>query len=333
MTGLYNRRFFEEELNRLDVQRNYPLCLVMGDVNGLKLINDSFGHETGDQLLIKVAEILKKACRSDEIISRVGGDEFVILIPNMENNHAEMLIERIYEISKNEKVGFLEVSISFGWEVKKEECESIHEIFNRAEDYMYKKKLFEGPTVRGRTIEAIIKTLNEKNKIEEKHSKRVSDLCRRLALVLGFSDREVEEMMSVGLLHDIGKIAIHDEILNSTEKLTEEEFEEIKRHTEIGYRILSSVNDMNDMADYVLYHHERWDGNGYPKGLRAEAIPIHARMISIADAYDAMTSDRSFRTSYTDEFAISELRKCAGTQFDPDLVEPFIKEVLGYIEE
>jgi diguanylate cyclase (GGDEF)-like protein len=330
LTGLFNRRYFEEELKRLDVQRNYPLCLIMADVNGLKLVNDSFGHITGDQLLVKVAEILKKACRSDEIISRIGGDEFVILIPKMGNSHAESLVERIIEISEKEKIGSIEMSISLGWELKYDDGENIQEIFNKAEDHMYKKKLFESPSIRGKTIGAIINTLYEKNKREELHSHRVSELCRRLAIALGFSDQEVEEIKTVGLFHDIGKIAINEGILNRPGKLTAEEFDEIKKHSEIGYRILNSVNDMNDMADFVLYHHERWDGRGYPRGLKGQAIPMQSRMISIADTYDAITSDRSYRRGSSDKEAILELRKHSGTQFDPDLVEPFIQDVLGY---
>lgn len=328
LTGLYNRRYFEEELERLDVQRNLPLCIIMADVNGLKLINDSFGHQAGDELLVKVGEVLKKACRADEIISRIGGDEFVILIPNMEDDQAEDLIRRIITISEEETVAFVNLSVSFGWEMKRNADEDIHEIFNRAEDYMYKKKLFEGPSMRGKTIGAIINTLHEKNKREEQHSQRVSCLARELAVVMNLPERDIEEIHSAGLLHDIGKIAIHEYLLNKPGKLTEEEFDEVRRHPEIGYRILSSVNDMAEMADYVLSHHERWDGKGYPRGLVGEAIPLQSRMIAIADAFDAMTSERSYRASMTEEDAAAELLKHAGTQFDPALVRCFIEGVI-----
>lgn len=325
LTGLYNRRFFEAELSRLDVARNLPLCIIMADVNGLKLINDSFGHKMGDQLLVKVGEVLQEACRADEIISRIGGDEFVILIPGMESGEAEQLVKRITGICEDEKVGSLDLSISFGWEVKRLEEEDIHEVFNRAEDYMYKKKLFEGPSMRGKTIGAIINTLHEKNKREEAHSQRVSDLCVEMGRAINLPERELDEMRTVGLLHDIGKIAINEEILNKPGRLTEEEYEEIKRHPEIGYRILSSVNDMQDMAAHVLSHHERWDGGGYPRGLAGEAIPVQSRMIAIADAFDAMTGERTYRPSLTEEEALKELVKHAGTQFDPALVDVFTR--------
>lgn len=328
LTGLYNRRFFEEELNRLDTQRNFPLCIVMADVNGLKLINDSFGHQIGDLLLVKVAEVLKRACREDEIISRIGGDEFVIIVPRMKPEQTEDLIKRIKNISDQEMIANMNLSISFGWETKWTKEEDIDEVFNKAEDYMYKKKLFESPSMRGKTIGAIINALHEKNRREEEHSHRVSDLSKRLAIVSKLSEREIEEITSAGLLHDIGKIAIQENLLNKEGKLTKEEFEEVAKHPEIGYRILSSVNDLSEIAEIVLSHHERWDGKGYPRGLSAEEIPLQARMITIADSFDAMTSIRSYRTAVTEIEAAAELIRHAGTQFDPVLARLFVDQVL-----
>lgn len=324
LTGLYNRRFFEEELKRLDVERNLPFGIVMADVNGLKLINDSFGHKMGDKLLVKVAEVLTRSCRENEVISRIGGDEFVILMPQITESEIEQMITRARVIAEVECIGSIELSISFGWEIKTIEHEDVQEIFKRAENFMYKNKLFEGPSMRSKTIGAIINTLNEKNKREEQHSQRVSELSKKLAQKLGFTEQAVEEIRTAGLLHDIGKIAINEEILNKVGRLTDDEYTEIKRHPEIGYRILRSVNDMLEISDMILSHHERWDGNGYPKGLSGEEIPLEARIISIADAYDAITSDRTYRKSNTKDEAIKELLRCSGTQFDPNLVAPFI---------
>ncbi|HZK70875.1 MAG TPA: diguanylate cyclase, partial [Clostridia bacterium] len=286
LTGLYNRRFYEEEIKRLDTERNLPMTIVMGDANGLKLINDAFGHAMGDELLKKAAEAIKKGCRADDIIARLGGDEFVIILPKTDALETEKVIKRIKNLSLKEKVGSIDISISFGYETKNNEEEKIQEVFKKAEDYMYKKKLFISPSMRGKTINAIISTLHEKNKREEQHSHRVSALCKRMGEALGLPDKIIEELKSVGLLHDIGKIAIDENILNNSGKLTDDEWKEIKRHPEIGYRILSTVNDMSAMADYVLYHHERWDGKGYPRGLKGEDIPFVSRIIAIADAYD-----------------------------------------------
>jgi putative nucleotidyltransferase with HDIG domain len=201
------------------------------------------------------------------------------------------------------------------------------EVLKKAEDYMYKKKLFESPSMRGKTIDTIITTLHEKNPREEQHSLRVSQICENMGIILGMSEDEIRELKSVGLLHDIGKIAIDEGILNKNGKLTSEEMEEIRKHPEIGYRILSTVNELSEMADYVLAHHERWDGFGYPKGLKGDEIPKQSLIIAIADAYDAMISDRSYRKALTKEYALSELIKNAGTQFSEDYVKIFVDQV------
>jgi len=300
----------------------------MGDVNGLKLINDSFGHQMGDELLKKVAQVLNKGCRADDIIARLGGDEFVIILPKTDAFEAEQIIRRINELTLKEKLVSIDISISFGYETKNNGEEKIQDIFKNAEDRMYKKKLFESPSMRSKTITAIINTLHEKNKREEQHSHRVSSICKNMGKTLGLAEREIQELEIVGLLHDIGKIAIDENILNKPGKLTEAEWNEIKRHPEIGYRILNTVNDMSDMSIYVLHHHERWDGMGYPKGLKGEDIPFVSRIICIADAYDAMTSERSYRGALSGDVVIEELQKNSGIQFDPDLVGVFIEKVL-----
>lgn len=329
LTGLYNRRYFEEQLKIIDDEKNYPLTIVMADVNGLKLVNDSFGHYVGDELLKKVVEVIIKGCRNEDIIARLAGDEFVILLSRTDGYEAEQIIKRIKALASKEKVGSVDISVSFGYETKNNKEEKIQDIFKKAEDHMYKKKLFESPSMRGKTINAIISTLHEKNKREEQHSLRVSRLCEEMGKVLSLTEDDIKELKTVGLLHDIGKIAIEENILNKPERLTDDEWEEIKRHPEIGYRILSTVNDMSEMAEYVLAHHERWDGKGYPKGLKGEEIPLQSRIITIADSYDAMVSDRSYRSALSEEVAIEELKSSSDSQFDSELVKIFIEKVLN----
>lgn len=328
LTGLYNRRFYDEELKKIDKNRNLPITVAVGDVNGLKLINDTFGHAAGDELLKKVAEVIKKSCRKTDIVARLGGDEFVILLPKTDSSETEKIIKRIKNQALNEKADLFDISISFGYETKNSESENIHEIIKKAERYMYRKKLFESQNMKGNTINTIIDTLHKNNKLEELHCSRVADVCEKMGMALDLSEDQIMELKTVGLLHDIGKIAIDESVLHKPQKLTDYEWKEIKRHSEIGYRILSTADGMSDIAECVLYHHERWDGRGYPIGLKGEKIPLMSRIVSIIDAYDAMTSDRSYRYALPENVALEELEKNAGTQFDSKLVSVFIEKVL-----
>lgn len=328
LTDLYNRRFFEEELIRLDIDENWPLAITIADINGLKLINDSFGHEAGDGLIKKVAEIISEGTRKTDIVCRLAGDEFIVLSPGTDAKEADKLIENIKNIAGTSKFGLLDISISFGYEIKRSKEEKIADIIKNAEDHMNRKKLFDSPSMRSKTIVTIAATLHEKNKREEQHSQRVSYLCEQMGAALDLNEDLVKELKIVGLLHDIGKIGIDESILNKNGKLTNKEFEEIKKHPEIGYRILSTVNDLSEMAEFVLAHHERWDGKGYPKGIAGDAIPLQSRIIAIADAYDAMISERSYRNALTKEEAIQELKVNSGTQFNTVCVNAFIEKVL-----
>jgi diguanylate cyclase (GGDEF)-like protein len=330
LTGLYNRRFYEEELKRLDTMRNLPLTIAMADVNGLKLINDSFGHAIGDEVLRKSANLITKCCRADDIVARLGGDEFVIIFPKTDSVSAEAVIARIKEMEANEKMDSINISISFGHETKYKIEENIHNIIKTTEDHMYKNKLYESASIRSKTIDLIMNTLYEKNNREMLHSKRVSRLCEMIAIKMNFDKNDINQMSIAGLMHDIGKIGVDEKILNKTDKLNNEEWIKMKRHPEIGYRILSSVNEFSELAEYVLEHQEKWDGTGYPRNLKGEEISINARIIAIADAYDAMTTERTYSHALTEEEAIEEIKKCSGTQFDPEIVNTFIENVLLY---
>jgi PAS domain S-box/diguanylate cyclase (GGDEF) domain len=328
LTGLYNRRFYEEEVKRLDTKRNLPISIIIGDVNGLKLVNDAFGHAKGDELLQKAAKAIQSACRADDIVARWGGDEFVILLPKTKSEEVEGIIKRIKQQYSNQQVNALSISISFGWDTKKKIDEDILKVLKSAEDYMYKHKIIENESIRGNTISTIIKTLHEKNPREEQHSKRVSDICQSIGKAMGFSEIERCKLKIVGLLHDIGKIAIEEGILNKPGKLTDQEWNEIKRHPEIGYRILTTSFDMLELANCILAHHEKWDGEGYPNRLKGEAIPRIARIIALADSYDAMTSKRPYGKALSEEEAVMEIQKNAGIQFDPKIAKIFVEKVL-----
>lgn len=328
LTGLYNRRYFENKLEEVDTANNLPLTLILADVNGLKLVNDSFGHILGDELLKKAAEVLKKGCRNSDIIARLGGDEFVAILTRTNEIQAEQIIKRINSIASSEKVGAIDISISFGYQTKINIKENIQEIYKKAEDYMYRHKLYESSSIRNKTIELIMNTLYEKSNREMLHSKRVSEICESLAMKMKFDKYKVNQIKIAGLMHDIGKMGIDENILNKTERLSEDEKKEIKRHPEIGYRILSSSNEFSEIAEYVLKHHERWDGKGYPGGFKGEEISIQSRIIAIVDAFDAMTSDRPYRKGLEVKDALAELKKYSGAQFDPYITEIFINMVM-----
>ncbi len=327
LTDLYNRRFYEEEIKKIN-KEIHPISVVMGDINGLKLINDTFGYDKGDELLRKAAFAIKTACENKDIVARWGGDEFIILMPNTRKEEAEKTVKKIKDLYSKEQVNSINVSISFGWDTKDRLDQDISKVLKNAEDYMYRNKTLESVSVRSSMINTIIKALHEKNSREEKHSKRVSEICQQIGIKSGLSEIEVRKLKVAGLLHDIGKIAIEESILNKSGKLTNDEWEQIKAHPSIGYRILSSSHEMMELSECVLSHHEKWDGSGYPNGLKGIEIPKIARVIAVADSYDAMTSERAYRAALSEETVLEEIRKNAGTQFDPEIAKLFVEKVL-----
>ncbi|MCF8018907.1 MAG: diguanylate cyclase [Vallitaleaceae bacterium] len=324
LTGIYNRRFYEEEQRRLDVPRNLPLSVMMLDVNGLKLTNDAFGHMAGDQLLLNVTKVIKEHCRLDDIIARIGGDEFIVLLPKTDITEAIRIANRIRKGALEEKMDNVVISVSIGCATKTGVDQSISDIFIKAEDQMYREKLTESQSMRNKTIQVIIKTLNEKSTREKVHSDQVAKLCQKMGKAMDMDAQTLNELVTAGHLHDIGKIAIRDEILNKSGVLTEQEYEEVKKHSESGYLILKSVDAYSSLAEDILSHHERWDGQGYPRGLKGTEIPLIARIISVTDAYEAMVSQRLYKATFSHKEARAELSKYAGTQFDPEIVTVFL---------
>jgi len=325
LTGLYNRRFFEEEMKRLDTVRNLPFSILVADLNGLKIINDSYGHEKGDQILVKAAQILKESLREEDILARQGGDEFAVLLPNTKAKAAERIEKRIKEKCKKTNNNPLPVSIALGTATKEKPEDDIESILKKADDKMYKNKLSESRSSKSNIIQGLINILNSKSNETKEHSLRMTKIAFDFAQTLNLSNSDQNRLTVLATLHDIGKINIDEKILMKNGSLNDEEWTAVKKHSEYGYKIAKSSEEFAEVADDILSHHEKWDGSGYPNGLKGEDIPYLARIISIIDAYDVMTNDRPYSKAISSKEALKEIKDCAGSQFDPNLAEVFIQ--------
>ena len=321
LTGLYNRRYFELAGRELEDPAVLPLSIIMGDMNGLKLTNDAFGHDFGDMLLAQAAKILQDSVGENCAVIRSAGDEFIIICKKTGRLQAQEICQQIRKKFDATDIGPVRMSISLGISTKETPEDSYGDHMREAEDLMYRNKLFESPSIRSKAVETVMQTLAERIPLEKQHSERVSEICRQIGQALAMPDIEVKKLAMAGLLHDIGKIGINDRILNKPGRLTAKEQLEIQRHPEVGYRILSLTDEMSEIAGYVLAHHERMDGSGYPRQLRGEQIPFISRILAVADVYDAMTSIRPYRKEkLTEEEALIYLSQSAGTLYDEKVV-------------
>ncbi|MCY6354150.1 diguanylate cyclase domain-containing protein [Clostridium sp. ZS2-4] len=328
LTGLNNRNYFENKLkiyeNETEDLSNF--AMVICDLDGLKLVNDTLGHSVGDEYLCTVANILRSCFRKQDVIARIGGDEFGILMNNTSQEEIKKIKTNInknieHVNSSNNLVPF---SISFGYEIYKKDYKNLNEMFKEADNYMYREKLHNHQSTKSEIVQVLMKMLEARDFITEGHGERLQELASKLAESVGMSDAEINDMSLLAQFHDIGKVGISDAILFKPGKLNEEEASEMKKHTEIGYRIAKSSPDLMHISDWIFKHHEWWNGEGYPVGLKGDDIPIQCRILSIVDAYDAMTNDRPYRKALKKETAVAELKRCAGIQFDPILVDKFI---------
>ncbi len=326
LTGLLNRKQFNEDMHELEIEETYPLSMMVVDLNGLALINESFGYQVGDQFLKKTAEVIS-TCTKNKVY-RIGGDEFAIMFPGRDLSFVKEVEQKVKEQVSDQSIMNIDVSISVGSSERKTPQESLGKVVKRMDDELGTAKLSESSSMRSKTINLILDTLYEKNQREMAHSKRVSVISKKLAEAMELDSAMVSRLELSGLMHDIGKIGVEEFILNKKGALLSEEWQKIQKHPEIGYRILSSHNEFSDIANFVLEHHEHYDGNGYPNGLAGEDIELGARIVCVADSFDAMTGPRTYKASLSKEVALEELVKGKGTQFDPHIVDVFIEKVV-----
>jgi len=328
LTGLYNRAYFDQELKRLDNQDELPLSLVVIDVNGLKMINDVYGHLAGDELIKSAAAVLKSCLRDEDILARFGGDEFALILPQTPKKDVEKIIKRIKEESNKVDVEGNKLSLGIGFATKTEMEEEIEQIFDQADENMYKDKLVKSKDSKNNIIKNLIITLEAKSNENKEHVQRLEELAVKLGRRLDLSYEQLSNLSLLASIHDIGKVTISEGILKKPDKLNEDEWETMKKHAERGYKIASSTEEFSAIAKYILHHHEKWDGTGYPNGLKGEEIPLFSRIIAIVDAYDVMTHARPYSDPLSKEEALKEIKKCSGSQFDPELVEEFVDLIL-----
>lgn len=327
LTGLYNRLYFENEIERLEGGREYPVIIFSADLDGLKLINATMGQKEGDRILKVCAELLKKPLRKGDVLARIGGDEFAAILPRIDQGAGAEIAERIYrEVEQyNRDNAHFPISLSLGFAVSSGPERSLEETMKAADSIMRLDKQNRSESTLNQVVSALLAALSERDFIAEGHAERLQEHCLKMGRAVGLDRHQLASLSLVAQVHDLGKVGIPDQILFKESALSDEEWAIMRLHPEKGYRIAQSSPDLNGIADLILRHHEKWDGSGYPLGLKGEEIPVECRILAIVDAYDAMTNDRPYRRAKTRQEAIDELEKFAGTQFDPLLVDQFLK--------
>jgi diguanylate cyclase (GGDEF)-like protein len=321
------------------------LAVVVLDLDNFKFFNDAYGHAVGDDVLRQVAAVLKAACRARDTLARFGGDEFALLLPDLEGEISAAAVASLLEADLGDVTyqppGYgsaIPVSLSLGVALFPSEAPTRLAVMQIADERLLRAKTgaftdAEAQRVRGimrdavqgfSMLDALVSAVDNKDRYTRRHSEDVMTYSLQIARVLGFSDSEQQIVAAAALLHDVGKIGVPDHILRKPGKLTEEDFEAVKMHPSIGAVIVAAVPGLEATVDAVRHHHERWDGGGYPAGWSGAATPLMARLMAVADAYSAMTTDRPYRKGMSPAEAKRILVQGAGAQWDPDCVQAFL---------
>lgn len=327
LTGLYNRTFFDEEMQRLSNSREFPITSISADIDGLKFINDTMGHAKGDELLKAAARVLQESLRSSDILARVGGDEFALLMPRTDKATGDKIAKRILSSSvrHNHKHPELPLYLSIGTATASKEGMSLEIAYRKADDLMYRQKRAHSQSINQNIVNMLVSALDKMDYVAQGHAYRLGYLCRAIGEKLGLPPELLARLDLLAQVHDLGHVAVPEHILFKPGPLSEEEWDIMRQHAEKGYNIAASSLDLVEVSGLILKHHERFDGHGYPQGLQGQEIPIECRILAIADAFDSMTSNRAYNKGKTRAEALQELKRYAGTQFDPELVQIFIE--------
>lgn len=349
LTGMFNHRYFHEKLHELiGGDPLDTLFLFIVDIDYFKVYNDTLGHQKGDVVLRKINEIFRTEL-DDESIFRYGGEEFAVLLTGADESRAREVAETIrrkvadFVFEGEEIMPGRDVTVSIGIAEKKAD-DSERDLIERADNALYKAKMFKKNRVEVYTsvfdrfedlekitdnekiisIRTLLSVINSRDRYTYNHTDRVVHYCDIFASRIGLSEHEKSVLLQAAYLHDIGKINISKEVLITEKRLTDEQWEEIRKHPRDGAEIISKIKNMDQVAEIVLQHHERYDGTGYPQGIGGESINKLSKMLSLADSFDAMTAKRPYQKVRTFEDAFEEIRRCKGSQFDPELAEQFV---------
>ena len=355
VTKLFNHRAVQEQLHAtlaLSKRSGAPFSIVMMDLNNFKFFNDTYGHPVGDDVLREVAGALKDSSRETDVLGRYGGDEFIMLLPN---TNAQGTMEACARIKNALDGRYLEpvpgtrlpISISFGWSSFPGDGESALDLLTAADQQLYNYKRGNVSSLVSQAknadqdalrrlknraaggsfgvLDALVTAIDNKDHYTRHHSEEVTYLSLLVARELGYDEKRLEAVRISGLLHDVGKIAVPDDVLRHPGKLGREQWEIMQQHPVFGALIVKDVPHLAEVGDGIKYHHEKWDGSGYPEKLTGENIPQMGRLLAMADCYSALTTDRPYRKGWTPQAALEEIARCAGTHFDPHLCAVFLR--------
>jgi|GEM_PF-1160227 len=321
LSGLYNRTYYQQMLQELNTPKRLPLSVIMADINGLKLVNDAFGHGKGDVLITRAAQVMQKQLQQGELAFRIGGDEFAVLLPGCPAETAAHRAEEIRKAAQAAKIDSLNISLAIGYHTKFRQGEQLEAVTQQAESMMYAHKLHESKRYRSQTIKLLMNTLEERTMKGAEHLSFIRRIAKELGVSFGLSSHELEKLDLLARYYDIGKSSVPAEILQKPGRLTKDEWIIMRRHCEVGYRIANTLPELSEIAEWILTHHEWYNGSGYPQGLKGDEIPLQAKIIAVCEAFAVMTFGSVYKQSVSVQEAREELIRCSGTQFDPAVTE------------